>query len=165
MQKLVGLCDRFCLLRSLTFQTMRLRLLLVTLTCATGCEGLKDPLSAINLLPAVQGAQRLLAEVTAARIEVDPTVNDPFTALGTCVDLVTACYIPHIRDLSACLASVDTCKTDAPWAESACCPQSCKTSFEARLAAGEEQVQALETTFFGSPSCFPGVQRALDGQP
>jgi hypothetical protein len=141
---------------------MRIVLLLVSVTLVSGCEALKEPLAGINLLPAVQGAQRLLAEVSAARLEVDPTVSDPFTALGSCVDTVTACYLPGVRDLSVCLASTDTCKTDAPWAEPTCCPAACKTALADRLAAGEEQLQALEGAFFGSPSCFPGVQQALE---
>jgi hypothetical protein len=106
--------------------------------------------------------QRLIADTANARLEIDPTVKDPLTALGECADLISYCYAPPAFDLTACFAQARTCTTQQPWAEKACCPQSCKDAFAAELAKGTAHKDALEKVLFRQPDCFPGVVPFLE---
>ncbi|MBS1149762.1 MAG: hypothetical protein H6Q89_1460 [Myxococcaceae bacterium] len=115
-------------------------------------------------LPKTVDGKYLLMELSQARLEVDPTVRDPLTAVGECVDQVTYCYTPNVRSLDECVRSVRTCATQAPWAEPlGCCPKACQDGYAALRAAGTEPDLAVSTAFFGKPYCFPGVAAALEG--
>ena len=120
------------------------------------------PIHDVSLLPVVQGAQRLLIESGAARLEIDPSAKDAITALGECADAVTYCYAPGVRDLADCLGRTRSCATDTPWGEAACCPLDCKNAFGAEVGAGSPQLDAFEKVFFLQPDCFPGVRAALE---
>jgi hypothetical protein len=121
---------------------------------------------ALDLLhfPIVSGAQRLLIDVAAARLEVDPTASDALTGLGACVDQVVYCFKPGTRTLGDCLDATRACRTSTPWTEEACCPEACKVEFATRAAQGEAALETFEHVFFTTPDCFPGVRAALEVQ-
>lgn len=108
------------------------------------------------------GADRLLADTANTRLELDPTIKDPLTALGECADLISYCYAPPTFDLSACFTQARTCATQQPWNEKPCCPQSCKDAFTGELAKGTAHKDALEKVLFRQPDCFPGVAAFLE---
>jgi hypothetical protein len=116
----------------------------------------------LNLFPSGGGGSKLLADIGAVRLEIDPTTRDPIVALGECVDAAVYCYEPGTKGLSWCLQNTRTCKTDAPWTEEPCCPQQCKDDFEDALSKGTTPAKAIEAVFFDEKTCFPGVREALE---
>lgn len=110
------------------------------------------------------GATKLLADASNARVEIDPTLRDPLTALGECADLLSYCYAPPQTTLSSCFKSVRVCESNEPWREKPCCPSACATAFEAEVAAGLTELQALEKVLFREPDCAPQVRAALEGK-
>jgi hypothetical protein len=120
----------------------------------------------VNLpLPKTPDGKYLLMELAQAHLEVDPTVRDPLTAVGECVDQVTYCYSPGIRSLDECVRSVRTCATSTPWTEAlGCCPKACQDGYAAARTAGTQSAAALDQVFFEKPDCFPGVADALEGK-
>lgn len=110
------------------------------------------------------GASKLLVDAANLRLDIDPTVRDPITALGECADLVAYCYAPPTFSVGTCLSRARTCTTATPWTEDACCPADCKTAFLAQVSAGLSERDALEKVLFREPDCFPGVRAALEGQ-
>lgn len=134
--------------------------------CPTGSsvEAPKLPFD-LNLFPSSGGNSKLFAEIGAARLEFDPTTRDPIVALGECVDAAVYCHTKDSKELSWCVQNTRTCKTSTPWTEEPCCPQQCKTEFDAAVAKGTAPADALETVFFAKKSsCFPGVSDALEGK-
>lgn len=112
--------------------------------------------------PVGAGASKLLAEVSNARVELDPTQRDALTALGECADLLSYCYAPPTFTLASCFSTVRGCATMEPWTEPACCPAACRDAFNAEVASGTAPKAALEKVLFRSPDCFPGVRAALE---
>ncbi|MBK7863517.1 MAG: hypothetical protein IPJ65_33925 [Archangiaceae bacterium] len=108
------------------------------------------------------GAVKLLADVGNAKLELDPTVKDPLSALAECADLLSYCYAPGSATLSQCFERLRKCTTDTPWSEAPCCPAACQTAYEAELSAGKPPAAALEKVLFREPDCFPGVRAALE---
>ncbi len=108
------------------------------------------------------GTTKLLADVSNARVEIDPTQSDALTALGECADLLSYCYAPPTVTLAQCFATVRLCTTSAPWNEAACCPLDCRTAFTTAVEAGLSPNAALEKVLFTEPDCFPGVRTALE---
>jgi hypothetical protein len=153
------------------------RLVLAGLFLLSGCK-LTDielpkitvpPLPVIDVLkiplPKTTDGKYLLMELAQARLEIDPTVRDPITSVGECVDQVTYCYSPGTRSLAECVRSVRTCSTETPWTEPlGCCPKKCQDGFAAELADGVAPATALDKVFFEKPDCFPGVANALEGK-
>lgn len=118
-----------------------------------------------GLLPVLPDGKVLLIEAAQARIELDPSVSDPITAVGACTDSITYCVSPGERTLADCVFSVPACTTSTPWNEPlACCPSACKSAFELLRRQGVEPLAAFERTFFLEPDCFPGVRDALEGR-
>lgn len=115
-----------------------------------------------NLLVLGTGATKLLADVSNARVELDPTQSDALTALGQCADLLTYCYAPPAVTLERCFASARTCTTSTPWDEPACCPRACHEAFTREVQGGLAPNRALEKVLFLEPDCFPGVRAALE---
>ena len=115
-------------------------------------------------LPKTAEGKYLLMQLADAHLEIDPTVRDPFTSVGDCVDSVTYCYTPGSRTLDECVRSVRTCATSTPWKEAlGCCPQACQDGYAAARADGVEPAAALDKVFFET-TCFPGVTAALEGK-
>lgn len=148
---------------------------LLLLLC--GCELLKKveppkitlpPIPQIDVklpLPKTPDGTYLLMELSQARLEIDPTLADPITAIGQCVDQVTYCYSPGTRSLDECVRSVRTCATSTPWMEViGCCPEACQAGYAAARSAGAQPATALDSVFFEKPDCFPGVANALEGK-
>ena len=104
----------------------------------------------------------MLADVSNARVEIDPTQRDALTALGECADLLSYCYAPPNFTLARCFASVKGCATEMPWSEPACCPAACRDAFNREVAAGLAPNAALDRVLFREPDCFPGVRAALE---
>jgi hypothetical protein len=115
-----------------------------------------------NLVVFGPGATKLLADVSNARVELDPTQRDALTALGECADLLTYCYAPPAFTLARCFSTVRACATSTPWTEAACCPADCRTAFTREVAAGLSPNRAFEKVLFLEPDCFPGVRAALE---
>jgi hypothetical protein len=148
---------------------MKLRALAASVLLLTGCDKLPQvhivipdlPKIALEALPKVDG-KSLLMQISTARLEVDPTVSDPITAVGSCADLITYC-VSDGKALDDCVAATPACKTAEPWKESACCPAACQDGYtEARKTA--EPLDAFEKVFFLEHTCFPGLAAALEGQ-
>lgn len=149
------------------------RFALVVLACAgAACKidvQLPDAGGSVSSLPpaintdlfAKVGGNKLLADVGNARLELDPTQHDALTALAECADLVSYCYAPGSVTVSECFGRARKCTTTMPWMEAACCPEACKSSFDAEVAGGMGHVAALEKVLFREPDCFPGVRAAL----
>lgn len=108
------------------------------------------------------GTTKLLADVSNARVELDPTQSDALTALGECADLLSYCYAPPSVSLAQCFDGVRLCATSSPWNEPACCPLDCRTAFTREVEAGLSPNAALEKVLFTEPDCFPGVRAALE---
>lgn len=147
---------------------MRLTVVVAALWLA-GCpkeesEYVEPPDSPIDvaLFPALAGSSRLLADVSGARLEFDPTAKDALVALGQCVDATVYCYTPHSKELSWCLQHTRTCSSATPWNEKPCCPQACKDAFEVAVDGGVTPADAIEKVFFTDKDCFPGVRAALE---
>ena len=125
------------------------------------------PIPLINTslkLPKTLDGNYLLMELDQARLEVDPTLRDPLTALGDCSDQVTYCYEPGVRELDACVHSVRTCTTDQPWLEPVpCCPKKCQDDYQAARNSGVDPPGALDKVFYVDHVCFPGVSAELAG--
>ena len=116
-------------------------------------------------LPKTLDGKYLLMQLADARLELDPTLRDPLTALGDCADQVTYCFEPGVRELDACMRGVRTCTTSQPWLEPvACCPQKCQTDYTALRATGVDPAGALDKVFFVDHDCFPGVTATLEGK-
>lgn len=111
---------------------------------------------------AAAGAGRLLADVSNARVELDPNQSDALTALAECADLLSYCYAPPNFTLATCFARVRTCTTQTPWTETACCPTACRDAFTREVSGGLAPRAALEKVLFREPDCFPGVRAALE---
>lgn len=121
------------------------------------------PLSSLVAFSSVgSGATKLLADVSNARVEIDPTQSDALTALGECADLLSYCYAPPSFTLDRCFSTVRSCTTSTPWGEPACCPEACHDAFSREVAAGLTPRAALEKVLFREPDCFPGVRAALE---
>ncbi len=150
------------------------RLLAGVLLLLSGCKGVElpkimvPPLPAIDVklpLPKTPDGKYLLMQLSQAQLEVDPSVRDPLTAVGECVDQVTYCYSPNVRSLDDCVRSVRTCLTETPWAEPlGCCPKACQDAYAAQRKEDVEPAEALDKAFFEKPDCFPGVASALEGK-
>lgn len=120
----------------------------------------------LSLFPKSGGDQnRLLADVSAARIEIDPTMSDAITAVGACVDQVVSCYQPGSAPLADCLERARVCETKEPWNEATCCPQPCKDDFTKAVEKGATEADAFDTVFFADGTCFPGLRAALEVTP
>ena len=117
-------------------------------------------------LPKTPDGKYLLMELGQAHLEVDPTVRDPITAVGECVDQVTYCYQPGTeRSLDACVASVKTCTNETPWVDPfGCCPKKCQDDYAAERAKGTLPADALDRVFFERHDCWPGLANALEGK-
>lgn len=116
-------------------------------------------------LPKLANGNYQLMNLSQAQLELDPTVRDPLTSMGDCVDLVSYCYAPNERSLDECVRSVATCKTETPWASELipCCPAQCQEDFvDARKSM--DPAAALDDVFFEKHRCFPGVSAALEGK-
>lgn len=121
------------------------------------------PISSLAVFSSVgAGATKLLADVSNARVEIDPTQRDALTALGECADLLSYCYAPPSFTLERCFSTARTCTTSTPWMEQACCPQACHDAFTREVTAGLTPKAALEKVLFREPDCFPGVRAALE---
>ena len=145
---------------------------LVVALALSGCpqesEYVEPPPTPLDfaIFPTVVGDAKLVAEVSEARLEFDPTTKDAITALGLCVDAASYCYAPGTtKTLAWCLEHTRTCATQTPWTERPCCPQQCKDDFTAAVAAGAAPAAALEDVFFTKRDCFPGVKAALEAAP
>ncbi len=115
-------------------------------------------------LPKTVDGKYLLMELDQARLEVDPTLRDPLTALGDCADQVSYCYAPGVRELDDCVRSVRSCTTDQPWLEPvSCCPKQCQDDYATARGAGIDAPSALDKVFFVDHQCFPGVTAELAG--
>ncbi len=108
------------------------------------------------------GAERLLAETTNARVEIDPTTRDALTALGECADAIAYCYAPGASSIDQCFKATRVCETQRPWEEAGCCPATCRSAFHERVEAGDSERDAFEAVLFRNPDCFPGVRAALE---
>ncbi len=101
-------------------------------------------------------------ELNQARLELDPTVNDPITALGGCADLISYCVGADVT-LDTCVESARSCSSNEPWREpTPCCPSPCKASFADARRKGTEALTAFESVFFDAPDCFPGVRSSME---
>lgn len=121
------------------------------------------PISSLAVFSSAgSGATKLLADVSNARVEIDPTQSDALTALGECADLLSYCYAPPSFTLERCFSTVRTCTTSTPWSEQACCPQACHDAFTREVTAGLTPNAALEKVLFRELDCFPGVRAALE---
>lgn len=98
-----------------------------------------------------------LLQIAGVRVEINPSLHDPLTALGACADLVTRCYQPPGAPLDACVDSVRRCTTATPWREPPCCPVSCSTQFHRARAAGTAPMEAFEHVYLDAPTCIDGV--------
>ncbi len=133
------------------------------------CDGIQLPqlppvrVSSIGL-PVNETGQAILIEVQQARLDLDPTVRDPITAVATCADLVTYCYSPGARTLDACIAAIPGCSSQRPWEETIpCCPSRCREDYQRARRAGTAPMQAYDTVYLTAPTCFPGVAQAIAG--
>jgi hypothetical protein len=149
--------------------------LLAGLLWLCSCNGVSLPKIAVPQLPVIDvlklplpkaaDGNYLLMQLSQAQLELDPTLRDPLTAVGECVDQVTYCYAPNIRSLDECVRSVRTCASPTPWSEPlGCCPQACQDAYAAHRKDGVEPAEALDKAFFEKPDCFPGVTKALEGK-
>jgi hypothetical protein len=124
-----------------------------------------DPPLNLNLFPVVAGSSKLFADIGDARLEFDPTTRDAISALGSCVDAVSYCYSPGVKEVGWCLEHTRPCATETPWTEKACCPVACKDAFNVAVDAGVAPSAAIEQVFFIDKVCFPGLTAALEGTP
>ena len=116
-------------------------------------------------LPKTADGKYLLMELSQARIEIDPTLRDPLTALGECADQIAYCYSPTERSLDDCVRSVKGCDTPFPWLEpSPCCPKQCQADYASQRTAGVAGPDALDKVLFVDHQCFPGINNALEGR-
>ena len=116
-------------------------------------------------LPKTGDGTYVLMELAQARLEIDPTVRDPITSVGECVDQVTYCFSPGARSLDDCVRSVRTCSSATPWLEPVgCCPKACQEGYAAERTAGTAPAASLDKVFFEKPDCFPGLANALEGK-
>jgi hypothetical protein len=120
-------------------------------------QRLADWTGVSNHLPRRADGSFSLLEIAGSRLEINPSLHDPLTALGACADLVTGCYGPTMP-LDRCVAGARACTTAQPWNESACCPVACQQRFAQQRQAGRAPLDAFENVFFTEPNCFPGVQ-------
>ncbi|MGA9523254.1 MAG: hypothetical protein WBV82_17430 [Myxococcaceae bacterium] len=154
-------------------RTIRL-LPLAALVLVLGCDAVEKlpDIEPPNIDPSSWGLPKTasglweLIEVAGSKLAINPTQNDPITAVARCADLVTGCYENGETTLDACVASARTCRTKEPWKEGEdCCPSACAAAFDAERKHGTEPVAALEKVFFTTPDCFPGVRAALGETP
>jgi hypothetical protein len=111
-------------------------------------------------LPRQPDGRISLLQIAGSRLEINPSLHDPLTALGACADLVTGCYGPT-APLDSCMASARVCTTAQPWNESSCCPAACSARYVRERQSGRAPVDAFETVMFRQPDCFPGVSAML----
>jgi hypothetical protein len=117
-------------------------------------------------LPRTDLGTLVMIEVQRARLEYDPTVRDPITAVATCADLITYCYAPGQRSLDVCIHAVPSCGSPQPWNETVpCCPSACRDAYDAARHAGTASLAAYDRVYLAQPDCFPGVSAALMGGP
>lgn len=132
----------------------------VLLLCVLGlsaCDAAKHLDLPLPELKDVLPGGNLLAQIGEARLELDPTVRDPLTGLGTCSDLLTYCFEPGVKSLDDCAREVPRCTTKEPWNESDCCPDSCVDDYlDARKTA--EPLAAFDAALYQNGSCYPGVK-------
>lgn len=122
-------------------------------------DGVKLP------LPKTADGKYLATQGPDAQLEIDPTVRDPLTAVGECVDQVTYCYAPGTRSLEDCVRSVKTCTSPEPWTnELGCCPKACQDDFAAEVKTGTAPAAALDKVFFEKHDCWPGLAATLEGK-
>lgn len=122
-------------------------------------------LSAIAL-PVTAAGNSILIQVENSRLEIDPTVRDPITAVATCADLVTLCYAPPTRSLDVCIAAIPTCSGERPWEETVpCCPSRCRDDYQRARRDGVQPRQAYDQIYLTAPTCFPGVAASIAGAP
>lgn len=113
-------------------------------------------------LPKTSDGKFVLIEIARSRIDLDPTIQDPLTALGGCTDLITNCYDPSSNSLDSCVVNAKTCETAKPWeALAPCCPAACADAYATLRNGGTEELAAFDQVFFQQPDCFPGVTAAL----
>jgi hypothetical protein len=127
---------------------------------------LELPAIDVTALPHGDGANAILIEVQQSRLEIDPTVRDPITAVAACAEMLTLCYVPGSRSLDACVSAAPTCSTDRPWLETVpCCPSRCRDQYERARRDGATPRDAYDRVYLTDPICFPGVTEALAGGP
>ncbi len=127
------------------------------------CRTLEPPaLPPVTLpLPQAPDGTGLLMQLDRARLELDPTLRDPITAVGACADLVSYCVGPDSID--TCVARAPACATSQPWNEARpCCPSACADAYRQARRAGQSELDAFQDVFFRQPDCFPGVRAALE---
>ena len=118
-----------------------------------------------NVLPRTSTGTISLLQIANIRLEINPSLHDPLTALGACADLVTDCYHPPNVSLDQCMTSAASCRTAEPWNETACCPTACRDSYQRARQSGVAPTAALDRVFFQQPDCFPGVHAMIARQP
>jgi len=106
----------------------------------------------------------IVYESLEGTITLDPSMHDPITGFGACLDLVTHCVGPT-RSLDACALYVPHCATAQYWTEPDCCPTACSNAYETQRVAGYGTIDAFRGAFLGSPSCFPGLDSFIGGAP
>jgi len=96
-----------------------------------------------------------------------PRPADALTALSTCTAMIVRCVDPATqgRSLDACVISPRRCTTAQPWQEAACCAGACVDRYEQLRGAGTPPITAFRQTFYGTPSCAPGVDALVGGAP
>lgn len=113
-------------------------------------------------LPQLSNGHTELLEVPGGRLEYDPTLRDPITALAACVDVVIGCVDPDTRSLDDCFRSAPRCSTQTPWTEATpCCPSACFDLYASTRSAGAEPFPAFEQTLFIDRACMPGLSEQL----
>ena len=126
---------------------------------------LEDPLAGdiLELLPKVDG-KPMFGGILGAMLTVDPTLSDPITAMGVCMDLTASCVEnldkPGGRTPDDCMHSVPTCANNHPWdGDEACCPARCK---ELHAALRKQGYGMMEGFFLASDSdCYPSLREFM----
>jgi hypothetical protein len=122
---------------------------------------LADATGLSEALPNAGSGLLSVIRIANVRLELNPRLRDPLTALGACADLVTYCYSPPSQSLDQCMTSAPSCQTAQPWRENQCCPTACRTAYQTARRNGQTEMQAFESVFFQQPDCFPGVRQML----
>lgn len=125
----------------------------------TSTTGLDHPVQAALRTPFTY------VQIAGVRLDLNPSVHDPISALGACADVVTRCYLPPMRSLDVCVDFVRVCATDTPWNEPPCCPVSCRAGYHAARTRGDAPLDAFEHVYLDAPTCVPGVASMAASQP
>jgi hypothetical protein len=99
----------------------------------------------------------------ATALVYDPSIQDPITDWGGCMELARGCYLSTPGSIVGCVRGLPTCGGSDPMTGgSNCCPRKCIDDFNAQIEAGASDNAAVEATISYGAACVAGFAAMLD---